>query len=148
MLKQLTEEEKKSKIMLDEKIDAEHQTETTNEDAKEMQARRIANKEEIIKQQLRLSQLKTQKKRLQEEDAELVKSNEATKKDNVKLTSENEKLEQIILELIQRIDVSTLLKEIDMEEMRHLAQQNTNMNMRFEQLIDKWEDIKKKSDEI
>ena len=100
MLKQLTEEEKKSKIMLDEKIDAEHQTETTNEDAKEMQARRIANKEEIIKQQLRLSQLKTQKKRLQEEDAELVKSNEATKKDNVKLTSENEKLEQIILELI------------------------------------------------
>lgn len=93
MLKQLTEEEKKSKIMLDEKIDAEHQTETTNEDAKEMQARRIANKEEIIKQQLRLSQLKTQKKRLQEEDAELVKSNEATKKENVKLTSENEKLE-------------------------------------------------------
>ena len=44
--------------------------------------------------------------------------------------------------------MSTLLKEIDMEEMRHLAQQNTNMNMRFEQLIDKWEDIKKKSDEI
>ena len=35
-----------------------------------------------------------------------------------------------------------------MEEMRHLAQQNNNMNMRFEALIDKWEDIKKKSDDV
>ena len=66
----------------------------------------------------------------------------------MKYETENEKLEQVILELIQRIDVSTLLKEIDMEEMRHLAQQNNNMNMRFEALIDKWEDIKKKSDDV
>lgn len=50
--------------MLDSKIDIEHKLEETEEDEKEMKGRRIANKEDIIKQQLRLSQLKSQKKRL------------------------------------------------------------------------------------
>jgi len=64
MLEQLKVEEKKCKVMLDSKIDIEHKLEETEEDEKEMKGRRIANKEDIIKQQLRLSQLKSQKKRL------------------------------------------------------------------------------------
>lgn len=64
MLEQLKEEEKKCKEMLDLRITAEHTLETTEEDAKEMKVRRMANKEDIIKQRLRLSQLKSQKKRL------------------------------------------------------------------------------------
>jgi hypothetical protein len=50
--------------------------------------------------------------------------------------------------LIQRIDVSTLLKEIDMEEMRHLANQNINMNMAFQSLLMKWEAIKKQESDV
>jgi hypothetical protein len=52
---QLKEEEKKCKLMLDLKITAEQTMELTEEEAKEMKARKIANREEIIKQQLRLS---------------------------------------------------------------------------------------------
>jgi 5'-3' exonuclease len=96
-----------------------------------MAARKFANKEDIIKQQLRLSQLKSQKKRLTAEEEILAHENEVTIKENVKYETDNEKLQSTIMMLIQRIDVSTLLKEIDMEEMRHLANQNINMNMAF-----------------
>ena len=107
--------------MLDLKITAEQTLELTEEDAREMSARRFANKDDIIKQQLRLSQLKSQKKRLQEESEELATGNAAVIKENEKVEADNERLQQVIMELIQRIDVSTLLKEIDMEEMRPLA---------------------------
>ncbi len=148
LLEQLREEEKKSKEMLDLKITAEQTMEITVEDAKEMNARRVANKEDIIRQQLRLSQLKSQKKRLIEEEKELTLDNAATIKENEKYEVDNEKLQGEIMELIQRIDVSTLLKEIDMEEMRHLATQNANMNMAFQSLINKWEVIKRQESEI
>ena len=148
MLEQLQDEEKKCKIMLDDKITAEQTLEITEEDAKEMNGRRIKNKGDIIKQQLRLSQLKSQKKRLQEESEELTNSNAAVIKENEKIESENERLQKVIMELIQRIDVSTLLKEIDMEEMRHLATQNTTMNMAFQSLINKWEVINRQETDI
>ena len=148
MLEQLRTEEVKCKDMLDLKITADQTLELTQEDAKEMHARRVANKEDIIKQQLRLSQLKSQKKRLQEESEELTVSNAAVIKENEKVEAENERLQKVIMELIQRIDVSTLLKEIDMEEMRHLAAQNTTMNMAFQSLINKWEVINRQESDI
>ena len=52
------------------------------------------------------------------------------------------------MEPIQRIDISTLLKEIDMEEMRQLANQNINMNMAFTSLINKWESIKTQDTDV
>jgi len=50
MLEQLKVEEKKCKDMLDKKIDVEQSMEIMVEDAKEKKGRRIANKEDIIKQ--------------------------------------------------------------------------------------------------
>lgn len=107
--------------MLDLKITAEQNLEITEEDAREMKSRRAVNKEDIIKHQLKLSQLKSQKKRLTAEDEELKTENAATIKENEKYEADNERLQANIVELIQRIDISTLLKEIDMEEMRQLA---------------------------
>ena len=57
-----------------------------------MAARKFANKEDIIKQQLRLSQLKSQKKRLTAEEEVLAHENEVTIKENVKYETDNEKL--------------------------------------------------------
>ena len=50
MLEQLKVEEKKCKEMLDLKIDVEQNLEIKQEDAKEMKAKRVRNKEDIIKQ--------------------------------------------------------------------------------------------------
>lgn len=78
----------------------------------------------------------------------LTRENAAVIKDNEKYEENNEKLQKEIMLLIQRIDISTLLKEIDMEEMRHLANQNVNMNMAFQSLLNKWEVIKRQESEI
>ena len=78
--------------MLDLKITAEQTMDRTQEDAKEMATRKMVNKEDIIKQQLRLSQLKSQKKRLTAEEAVLTKDNEITIKENTKYEADNEKL--------------------------------------------------------
>ena len=134
--------------MLDVKITAEQNLEITEEDAREMKSRRTVNKEDIIKHQLKLSQLKSQKKRLTAEDEELKAENATTIKENEKYEADNERLQAQIVELIQRIDISTLLKEIDMEEMRQLANQNINMNMAFTSLINKWESIKTQDTDV
>ena len=121
VLEQLKDEEKKCKDMLDLKITAEQELELCEEDAKIMKNRRIVNKEDIIKQQLKLSQLKSTKKRLIAEKEVFTVDNAHLIKENEKFELDNSKLEVQIHELIQRIDVSTLLKEIDMEEMSNLA---------------------------
>ena len=59
LAKQLTEEEKKCKDMLDLKINAEQALDDLSIKHKEMKAKRAANKEDIIRQQLKLSQLKS-----------------------------------------------------------------------------------------
>ena len=92
--------------------------------------------------------MKSQKKRLKEEDEELKAENVTTIKENEKYEADNERLQASIVELIQRIDISTLLKEIDMEEMRQLANQNINMNMAFTSLINKWESIKTQDTDV
>jgi hypothetical protein len=52
-------------------------------------------------------------------------------------------MEAEIKDLIQRIDVSTLLKEIDVEEMRLQSNNNMMMNKLFKGLLNKWEDIQR-----
>ena len=45
--------------------------------------------------------------------------------------------------MIQRIDLNTLLKEVDVEELKLLAVNNENMNMAFMNMLNRWDVIKK-----
>lgn len=47
------------------------------------------------------------------------------------------------MQLIQRIDVNSLLKEVDMEELKLLATNTENMNMAFMNMLNRWESIRK-----
>ena len=78
---------------------------------------------------------------LAKDNVEIIKLNEKTE-------AENTTLQETIMTLIQRIDTSTLLREIDIEEMRHQANQNVRMNEAFEDLIDKFASIKKQRNDI
>ena len=142
-MEQLKQEEKKSKEMLDLKITAEQNLEETEEDYQEMHQRRMTNRDNLIARQKELSELRQKKKRLTVESADLLKNNDKLIEENKKIEDDNVKMQNTIMTLIQRIDVSTLLKEIDVEEMRHQANQNISMNEAFEDLIDKWESINK-----
>ena len=61
--------------------------------------------------------------------------------DNESLTNDNLDKDAKIKMLIKRIKVHNLLKDIDEEEMKLLARNNTQMNRAFEDMITKWEAI-------
>jgi hypothetical protein len=89
---------------------------------------REKNREELIKLQLKLSLLKSQDDKVTEELKVHKEQNLSLKKENEDLDKFNTKEEEEIGLVIQRIQISALLKEIDVEEMKGLAEQNTNMN--------------------
>jgi len=66
-----------------------------------------------------------------ETNVKLIKQNEDYDKKNAKLDAE-------ILELIQRVEVAALLKQVDLEEMNLLAQNNVSMNKAFASLLNSW----------
>ena len=140
---QLGDEEKKAKALLDEKITADQKFETETEDANKESDTRKKQRQEWIDKKLKLSMLERQKQMLIEEEKTLTVFNTEVIKDNEKLEKDNESLAKEISLLIQRIDVSTLLKQIDLEEMKMLSTQNTNMSMAFQGVLMQWENILK-----
>lgn len=78
-----------------------------------------------------------------EELDKLKRENEYYLKKNAEFEEENLKLQKEIHITIQKIDINSLLKEIDVEDMRILAQSNKQMNHALHGLINKWESINK-----
>ena len=142
-MERLKVEETKAKDMLDEKIKLTQQLNQDSVDLNEMKAWSAKNREEIIKLQIRLSQLIASEERMQEELKKFKKENDDYIKENAKLEDENNKLQKEIHLTIQKIDVNSLLKEIDIEDMRLIAQNNKQMNSALNNLIGKWEQIQK-----
>ena len=101
------------------------------------------NRQDIINNQIKKSQLESQEIRLNEELGKIQKENDEYIKKNTEYEKENELLNKEIQTTIQKIDINALLKEIDVEDMKLLAQNNKNMNMALHSLISKWENIQK-----
>lgn len=76
-----------------------------------------------------------------EEDKELTRFNTEIKAANDKLEKENDSLAKEVSLIIRRIDVSTLLKQIDLEEMKVLANNNNTISQGFQQLLTDWNHI-------
>jgi len=91
--------------------------------------------------------LQTANKRYSKELEELNASNAEVIKANEKFDEQNKQLSIDINMLVQRIDVATLLKQIDLEEMKMLANNNQNMSMAFQGLLNNWDGILKKTEE-
>jgi len=144
MGEQLKKEEEKCKDMLDLKITAEQTfKDFTEPDAEEMQSRRRANREELIQAKIQLSKLNKKRDLMTKENAELEETNDKTKKSNDDYEEANQKSREQIKDLIQRIDVSTVLKEVDLEEMKLLHKNNNALNSAFSRLLTKWDQIHK-----
>lgn len=73
-------------------------------------------------------------------------TNTALLKSNGEYEDAIAKTDTAIMSLIRRIDVSTLLKEIDIDEMRILAKNNIDMQNAFQGMLSKWNLIKSKED--
>ena len=73
----------------------------------------------------------------------LLEENDFYKKKNDEFEAENEQLNKEIFAYIQKIDINTLLKEVDIEDLRLLAQNNKMMTSALHQMLTKWETIQK-----
>ena len=109
-----------------------------NEDFNVLDQKCNLNREDLIKLNVRNSQLDSQTKMLEIEEEQLTEGNKKLIEHNGELEAENLALKRKIAETIQRIDINNLLKEIDIEELKILAKNNKSMNFAMENLITKW----------
>ena len=98
----------------------------------------MANREDIVKQRVKNSQLESQTKMLDVESNQLTESNTKLLSNNELLEKENTDLKKKIALTIQKIDINNLLKDIDIEEMQLLAKNNKQMNFTLENMMTKW----------
>ena len=139
----LGEEENKAKDMLDEKIKLQQNLMQLTEDLNDARALAARHREEIIKLQIKFSQLQTLEEKSKVEVLSLLEENDFYKKKNDEFEAENEQLNKEIFAYIQKIDINTLLKEVDIEDLRLLAQNNKMMTSALHQMLTKWETIQK-----
>ena len=98
----------------------------------------MSNREDIVKQRVKNSQLESQTKMLDVESNQLTESNTKLLSNNELLEKENTDLKKKIALTIQKIDINNLLKDIDIEEMQLLAKNNKQMNFTLENMMTKW----------
>lgn len=97
------------------------------EDLNDARAKAARNREEIIKLQIKFSQLVTLEEKSKVELQVLTEENAFYLKKNAEFEAENEKLNKEIVMYIQKIDINNLLKEVDIEDLKLLAQNNKVM---------------------
>ena len=114
-----------------------------SEDLADARAHSGKNREEIIKLQIRYSQLLSQDERLKGEHGTLKDENDFYIKKNAEFEADNAKLNKEIQQTIMKIDINALLKEVDIEDLKLTAQTNKMMNAALHQLLGKWESINK-----
>ncbi len=100
MLDQLKQEEDLARDMLDKKINAEQEMELLTEDAQIVESKRIHNREELLRQQIKYSQLQSHNAKTKAELQKLTESNVKLSVQNTELDKKNQKLDSEIYLLI------------------------------------------------
>ena len=134
-------EEKEAKDLLNLKITADQELDDLSIKAKAEEKLRAENRENQIKLQLRVSVEEARDKRLDEEVKDIIKANADLDKENVILDKFIVDQGKTIEELVAKISISALLKEVDLEEVTQLGQSQENLNNAFVQVLTKWKFI-------
>lgn len=135
------DEETHSKEVLDEKLKLEQDLLDLNEELNVMSSKQQDNRENLVKYRVKNSQLDTQLQMLQIEEDQLTEQNKKLLEDNELLTNDNLDKDNKIKILEQRIRINNLLKNIDIEEMQLLANNNKKIKRSFEDIITQWHAI-------
>lgn len=90
-----------------------------------------------------MSTLITQDEKLQKELNSLTEENTFYIKKNTDFEKDNTKLQKEIHATLQKIEINYLLKEVDIEDLRLVTQNNKVMTSTLHQLMNKWENIAK-----
>lgn len=117
LMEKTADEETKSKDILDRKLKMEQELLDTKDELQKLTDLQQSNREEIVKQRVKNSQLDSQQKMLGVESAQLSESNKKLLTGNEQLEKDNTDLKKKIALTIQKIDINNLLKDIDIEEL-------------------------------
>lgn len=90
--------------------------------------RRSDNREELLKLQVKLSQLKAANQTDREDLEMTLKENAQLDEANAKLDEHNRKLDAEIIMVVKRVEVNSLLEDVDIEDLRLMAQNTNKMN--------------------
>ena len=127
--------------MLDDKINGDVAMERVTEDGAQMAAKRAQNREDLIRDQIKHSQLQTANKNTSEELNQLNEKNAVLTKGNADLMAKNKALEEEIADLERRIQLNALLKEVDANDLEELAKSNQEMYRNYKTIMHQWEHI-------
>ena len=136
-----TFEETHSKTRLDEKLKTDQDLLDLNEKLVKEMKNEEDGRDELIRMRVKNSQLDSQKEMLDNERKQLDLANTKLKAENDKLEKENEKYVTEITTTVQKIDINNLLKEIDTEEYKLIADNNKQMNFVLQNMLTKWQFI-------
>jgi predicted RNase H-like nuclease (RuvC/YqgF family) len=90
----------------------------------------------------------SQEEKVKAELKSFTEENDFYKKRNADFEADNAKLNKEISQTIQKIDINYLLKEVDIEDLKLLAQNNKMMTSALHNLLGKWESIAKIEGEL
>jgi len=114
----IEDEEKRSKLHLEEKLKCEQEFLILKEDLEKDLNTKAKFREELIKLKVKKSQLDSLQKSLTQEDEELKDKNAKVEEKNKELEKSNAKFKKEIQQAIEKIEINDLLKEIDIEEIQ------------------------------
>lgn len=141
ILNNLKDEEGKAKDMLDLKVKLENELKFNNEDLVRMNSLVIKNSDELIRLQDLEDVLTSKRDRLVKDVGDMQTENQDYIDRNAALEAENEQLNMKIRMVKQKIDVNSLLKEVNIDDLLLAAKNNRKVNTQLLSLINTQENI-------
>ena len=139
----LNTEEAKARDMLEKKMQLQTQLMAMEDDVAKSIEIYDVNRKDIIKKRVKKSELYSLEDIQKDQLEKLVKTNEKVIRHNTDLEKENEELKKKITSTIQRVDINNLLKEVDVEDLKLLAQNNKQVNATIMSLVNKWQRLER-----
>lgn len=143
IMRRLEDEEKKAREMLEEKMKLQSMLHQLTEDLTDAKTIARQHRDEIIKLDIKKSQLLSLEEKLKTDLGAITEENDFYIKKNTDFEIDNARLNQEIHTTLQKIDINYLLKEVDIEDLRLLSQNNKMMTSALHNLLGKWEIIQK-----
>ena len=118
------------------------------EDAGACHKKKLENEGKMLKLRVQLSQLNAQNAEAEQEYKRLTSENDSLLASNDELGKKNWNLKKEIDILIKRVDLNTLLKEIDIEELMLLKKNNDTIQRDFIRVLQRWDHLQEATDKL
>ena len=148
MLDQYKDEERKAKDLCEDKNNVAQKIIQTNEDFENQLVKEKELKLNIIELKNEIDELEILTAEYTTKADEAEKENEKLKENNEKYDREIKEYFKKIEEIQQKIELNNILNDIDINELKMLAQNNSLVNSSINTLMSKWDKVNTKLQEI